>query len=146
MASRFRSKPPAWFWIVTILLLLWECAGVWSWWEHWRHGPAAMRATPTEYDIRYFAALPRWYVWLFALAVWSGLAGGLALLRRQAAARTLYVVSLIATVAMFAYTFTMTDLIAAKGGWVVYFPAVIVALGVVSIWFAGHATRRRWLR
>ena len=146
MASRFASRPPAWFWLVAGAFAVWEAFGVWSWWEHWQHGAAAMGQVPTEYDIAYMAALPRWYVWLFGLAVWSGFAGGLSLLRRNRVARTLFVVSLIATVAMFGYTFLATDLIAAKGVWTTYFPAVIIALTIAAAWFAGVATRRGWLR
>ena len=146
MASAFENKPPVWFWIVAVLLLLWECMGVWSWWEHWRNGPAAMGALPTDYDVRYFAALPGWYAWLFAGAVWLGLASGVLLLMRKAVARTVAIVSLALTVVMFGYTFLATDLIAAKGVWVTYFPAFIVAAGFFTVWFIGMATRRGWVR
>lgn len=146
MASNFTGKPPAWFWLVAIVLTLWECMGVWSWWEHWHKGAYAMGATPTTYDIKYFAAIPNWYVWLFALAVWSGLLGGILLLLRNAAARPVFIVSLIATLAMFGYTFLGTDLIAAKGIWTVYFPAIIIAICCVAVWFAGLAAKRGWIR
>lgn len=146
MARMYETKPPAWFWAAAVLLVLWECMGVWSWWEHWRHGPSAMGNVPTDYDVRYFAALPGWYVWLFGAAVWTGLIGGILLLVRNAGARAAYIVSLIATVLMFGYTFLATDLIAAKGVWTTYFPALIILAGIFSVWFAGYATKRGWLR
>lgn len=146
MASTFERKPPAWFLLVSVLLLLWELMGAWSWWEHKQHGAYGMGATPTAYDIQYFAALPSWYVWLFALAVGTGVLGGILLLARNAAARPVFALSLVATVAMFAYTFLATDKIAVKGVWVTYFPALIVALGVFSLWWAGLGIRRGWLR
>lgn len=145
MASSFQSKPPAWFWVVAIALTLWEVMGVWSWWEHWQHGPAAMGNVPTNWDIAYFAALPAWYVWLFAAAVWLGLLSGLLTLARKAVARPVAIVSLIATVAMFGYTFLATNMLE-KGFWTAYFPALIIAIGFATVWFLGLATRRGWLR
>jgi hypothetical protein len=142
-----RRSPPTGFWIAAVLLVLWEAVGVWSWWEHWRNGPRAMGATPTDADVRDFAALPAWYVWLYALATWSALAGGLAVLARRAVAVPLFGVSLAATVAMFGYTFLATDLIARKGlAVVVPFPAFIVAVGVAALVFARAARARGWLR
>jgi hypothetical protein len=145
MVTRSATKPPAWFWVAAVVLVLWEAIGVWSWWAHWQDGPRAMGATPSEYDIRYFAALPGWYAWLFALATLSALAGGLLLLARKAAAVPVYVVSLVATIAMFGYTFLATDLLAVKGAWTAYFPAFIVAVGVVSVLLARAARARGWI-
>ena len=144
--ARFAVRPPVWFWLVSVVLLLWEAMGVWSWWEQVTRGAAAMGATPTDYDLRYYAALPAWYAWLYGAAVWTGLAGGALLLARKQAARPIYTISLLATVAMFAWTFLATDLIAAKGIWVSYFPAAIIAIGAFSLWWAGYGVRRGWLR
>ena len=146
MANGFETKPPAWFGVAAVVLVLWEAMGVWSWWLHWTQGPAAMGNVPTEWDIQYFAKLPGWYVWLFALATWSGLLAGLLLLARRRAARPVYVLSLVATVLMFGYTFLATDLIAHKGVWTTYFPAFIIAVGIGSVWLAGTGLRRGWLR
>lgn len=146
MAHMFRTRPPAWFWVVAIALLAWEAMGIWSWWQHWRYGAAAMGQTPTDYDIRYYAALPGWYVWLYGAAVWLGLAGGILLLMRRAAARPVAIAALIATLLMFGYVFLATDLIRAKGVWTTYFPLAIVAIGFGTVWFIGRARRRGWLR
>lgn len=139
-------RPPAWFWLAAAVLVLWQAVGVWSWWEHWRHGPRAMGATPTEADIAYFAALPAWYAWLYAVATWSALAGGVALLVRRAIAAPLLALSLVATVAMFGYTFAVTDLVARKGASVFAFPAFIVAVGAFAWWLARAARARGWIR
>lgn len=143
--SSFRSNPTALFWIVAVVLFLWNCMGVWSWFLHHTQGPAAMGNVPTEYDVQYFAKLPGWYTWLFALATVSGLIGAVLLLMRKGAARAVFTLSLAATVAMFAYTFLATDLMQVKGVWTAYFPAFIIAMGGFSVWFARYAGRRGWL-
>lgn len=145
MASNFQTKPPAWFWVVAIALTLWECMGVWSWYQHHTLGPAAMGSVPTEWDRAYFAALPGWYTWLFAAAVFSGLLAGVLLLLRNAAARPVAIISLVAIIAMFGYVFGATNMLE-KGVWTAYFPALIIAVGFVAVWFAGVATKRGWLR
>lgn len=145
MASRFTAKPPAWFWVVAILLVLWELMGVWSWYQHHTLGPAAMGNVPTDWDRAYFAALPGWYTWLFAVAVLTGLLAAILLIARNAAARPVAILSLVATVAMFGYAFLVTNMLE-KGVWTTYFPILIVAIGVFTIWFAGTAIRRGWIR
>ena len=140
-----RRSPPGWYWIVVVVLLLWQAIGVWSFYEHVAHGPAAMGAVPTEYDRQYFAAIPGWYNWVYGIAVWGALAVGAALLRRHRAAIPLAIVSLVAIVIMFGWNFLATDLIAAKGVWVTYFPAAIFAMGVFTWWFARTARARGWI-
>ena len=95
--------PPAWFWFVAVLLVLWEGMGLYSFYEHVAHGPGAMGAVPTDYDRRLFAGLPGWYVWVFGVATWGGLAAGIALLLRSRFAEALAWISLIAIVVMFGW-------------------------------------------
>ncbi|WBH16325.1 hypothetical protein [Sphingomonas radiodurans] len=138
-------RPQAWFWVVVVLLLLWQAMGLYSFYEHVAHGPAAMGAVPTDYDRQLFASLPGWYVWVFGIATWGALATGVALILRRREAVTLAAISLLATVVMFGWMFLATDIIAAKGVWTTYFPAVIIIVGGVSLWFANMVRARGWI-
>lgn len=143
--SGFGKRPaPAWYWIVAVILLLWESMGFWSWYEHHTKGPAGMGNVPTEWDIAYFAALPGWYTWLFLLAVGTGLLTGILLLLRKSMAVGMATLSLIATITMFAYTFLGTNMLE-KGMWTAYFPAFIIVMGFVTVWFARKARANGWL-
>ena len=53
--------------------------------------------------------------------------------------------SLIAIVVMFGWMFLATDIIAAKGIWTTYFPAMIFIVGLFTIWFARRARARGWI-
>jgi hypothetical protein len=140
-----KVKPPVWFWIVAILLVLWEAMGCYACITQIRLGAAAMGPVD-EWSLRYYAALPAWYNGVYVVATFGGLLGGLALLLRKGWASALFWISLIAVVAMFGYAFAATDLIAHKGpGQVLPFPLFIAAVGVFSIWFTGHAAKRGWL-
>lgn len=145
MASRFAQKPPAWFYIVGVILLLWGIMGCWAFYQHVTKG-AAMIPDATDWDRAYFAALPGWFAIDFAVAVGACLLGSVALLLRSRWALTLYWLSLIAVIIQFGYVFTATDMIAVKGVSSTIFPAFIFALGVFHIWFATLARKRGWLR
>ena len=140
------AKPPVWFWIVTILLVLWEAMGCYACITQIRLGAAAMGPVD-EWSRSYYAALPVWYNAVYAVATFGGLLGGLALLLRRTWASALFWISFVAVIVMFGYAFAATDLIAHKGAaQVLPLPLVIAAIGALSIWFAGHAARKGWLR
>lgn len=142
----FRSRPPAWFWAIAVLLTVWSLIGCYFCYMQFKLGAGAM-PDATDYDRTLYASLPGWYIYVYAIAVGSGALGGLALLARSAAARPILIVSLIAIVFQFGYLFATTDVIAAKGfANVVTFPAFIAAVSIFAVWFAGMSKRRGWIR
>lgn len=141
-----RAKPPIWFWIVAIALVLWEAMGCYACVMQFRLGEAAMGSVD-DWSLRYYAALPVWYNWVYAVATFGGLLGGLALLLRHGrAAAALFWISFAAIVVMFGYAFAATDLIAHKGlAQVLPLPLFIAAVGAFSIWFTAFAAKRGWV-
>jgi hypothetical protein len=138
-------KVPAWFWIVTILLVLWEAMGCFACVSQIRLGAAAM-GTVDDWSLKYYAALPVWYNTVYAVATFGGLLGGLALLARNRWSMALFWISFAAVIVMFGYAFAATDLIAHKGlAQVLPFPLFIAAVGAFSIWFAGYTVRKGWI-
>lgn len=144
MASSFAQKPPAWFTIVAVILLLWGLAGCVSLYLHFAYGPD-IDPNATDWDRAYFAALPMWLNVDYVIAVGAGVLGSIALLMRSKWAVPLYWVSLAAVILQFGYIFLATDIIAVKGAWTTYFPAFILAMALLQVWFAGRAKRRGWL-
>ncbi len=140
MASQ--AKAPVWFWIVAILLVLWEAMGCWACVLQIKLGAAAMGPVD-DWSLKYYAALPVWYNGVYAIATFGGLLGGLALLLRDTRASILFWISFVAIIVMFGYAFAATDLIAHKGlGRVLPFPLLVAAVGAFSIWFAESRWRR----
>lgn len=148
MASNFTVKPPAWFWIVAMLLLLWNAFGCFMFVQQIRLGSEAWNdPANAEYNRALYASLPGWLNYAYALGVGGGLLGALALLLRKRAARVLFVLSLIGVIAQFGYSLFATDLIAHKGAAMVLpVPVTIFLVALFSIWLAGLAGRRGWLR
>lgn len=139
------NKPPVWFWIVAILLLLWEAMGCYACVSQIRLGAAAMGPVD-DWSLKYYAALPAWYNSVYAVATFGGLLGGLLLLLRNRRAALLFWISFVAIIVMFGYAFAATDLIAHKGlAQVLPFPLFIAAVGALAIWFAGFAAGKGWV-
>jgi len=137
-------KAPVWFWIVAVVLVLWEAMGCYACVTQIRLGAAAMGPVD-NWSLRYYAALPVWYNWVYLVATFGGFLGGLALLLRDSRASVLFWISLIAIIVMFGYAFAVTDLIAHKGlAQVLPFPLFIAAVGVFSIWFTAFAATKGW--
>ena len=140
------EQPPVRYYVVGGALALWSAIGCFFCYMQFIHGAEAM-GPATEYDLQLYASLPSWYNYVFALAVLSGLLGAIGLLSRSRAAGILFIVSLAAAIVQFGYLFTTTDIVAHKGaGMVLPFPILIIAISIFSVWFAGLAKKREYLR
>lgn len=138
-------KPPAWFWLVAILLVTWEAFGCYACYMQLTMGPASWGPVD-DWARTYYAKLPGWYNYVYIVATFGGLLGGLALLLRERRSTLLFWVSLIAVIVMFGYTFAATDMLAHKGAAIaIPLPAAIVIVGIFAIWFSGMAAKRGWI-
>lgn len=135
-----RRQAPAWFTVASALAFVWGAAGCFAFYMQVLRPPSG-----SDYDRALAAAMPGSLRVIYAVAVLSGLAGALALLTKNAWARSLFVVSLIAVVLQFGYVFLETDLLAQKG-WSAAVPPVGIALiAALEIALATHAIRRDWI-
>jgi hypothetical protein len=145
VATYLRQRPAGWFMVVAVLLIVWGLLGCASFYAHVAYG-AGMDPNATDWDRAFYAAMPGWLNWVYAVAVGAGLLGSIALLLRSKWAKPLYIISLIAVIVQFGYIFLTTDLIAHKGVLVATgFPIFIALVAVFQIWFASHAQRRGWI-
>jgi hypothetical protein len=137
-------KRPGWFVAVVVLLLLWGAMGVFACVQQFRLGADAM-GPASDYDRALYAQLPVWYNAVYAVAVGTGFLAALALLARSTLAIPLAAISLVAVIVQFGWLFATTDIIATKGVWVTYFPLLIAAIALFSLWLARLARTRRWI-
>ncbi len=140
-----RVAAPRWFTIVAVVLLIWGLAGCWSFVEHIRFGSVGIE-TASDYDRRFYLALPEWLNLVYAVSVLGGLLGSVALIARSRLAIGFYGASLMAVVVQFGWVFLATDLIAAKGAAAtVPFPLLIGVVAAVQLWLARRARRHGWI-
>jgi hypothetical protein len=140
------NKPPTWYYIVAGLATFWALIGCYAYISDVSMGPAEMAALPAV-QREIYAMTPAWVNGFYAIAVWSGLAGAIGLLLRMRYARLAYIISLVAVVIQFGWTFAATPILSKMGfAEAAGFPIFIALVCVALIWLAGKATRSGWLR
>lgn len=146
MARNPNPPVPVWYWVVSVLALLWGAAGCFAYVSQVTISPEDFARLP-EAQRQIWASMPGWVTGAYAVAVWISLAGAVALLLRRRLARTAYIVSLIAVLVQFGWVFLATPILGLYPlAEAVTFPLVIVVLGIALVWFSNMAARRGWLR
>ena len=139
-------RPPGWFWVVGVLVALWMLVGVVAWCVDLAMTPEHLAALP-DAQRQLFASRPSWVCGVYGIAVFAGLAGALALLMRRKVAKTLFLLSLFAAVLQFGYTFAAMDALALLGpAMALPLPAMVIAVGLFTVWYARWCARHALLR
>ena len=139
-------RPPAWYWIVAALALLWEATGCYFYVAQVTMDSADLAGLPPQ-QAAAFAAMQSWQWALFAIAVWSGLAGAIGLLARIRRLAVLGLwLSLIASLVQYGYAFTTPEIQAIPAAEALPLPIAIGVIGLALVLFAGSAANRGWLR
>lgn len=131
-------EPPAWFWIVAGLLLVWNLMGLAAFGYDGLMTEEAMAALPPEHAALY-RARPTWVVVAFFLAVTAGTAGSVALLMLRPVAGTLFAVSLVSVILQDSWYFL-------GGAGVMVMPVLVVGSLIGGLWLARAARERDWMR
>ncbi|HRO25920.1 MAG TPA: hypothetical protein PLD19_00610 [Luteimonas sp.] len=139
------TKVPALFWFIAILAVLWNLAGVFSFYYHLSATPEVIATWP-EQQQRLFAALPRWLFVPFAVATVGGLVGSLGLLWRSRWAVPTLALSLLAIIVQFAGNYLTAPLWQLTGLRGALLPLAITLVGLFLWWYARRAAARGWLR
>ena len=137
-------RPPLWFWIVSVLAVLWNLVGVFMFYTQLTLTPEAMAAMPPEQQ-RINAAMPSWVYLFFGIAVIAGLLGSLGLLSRKRWAVPLLLVSLLGVVAQMASAYAVTPVWALTGVAGMVFPLILIAACLLLWLFARKAAARGWI-
>ena len=140
------AKPPVWFWIVAVLSTLWSLGGCFAYYTQVSMSAAQLAQLPAAQQ-QIWKMMPAWATGAYAVAVWVGLLGSLALLARKRPAYPLFIVSAIGVAVQFGWVFLGSPILKIMSvGQSVPFPAFIFIVALVMIWFSAMAARRGWLR
>lgn len=139
------DRVPGWYWAVAAVALLWEAMGCYAYVTQVSMDSAALAQLPAE-QREIWMAMPGWAVGAYAVAVWAGLLGAVGLLLRRSWAKLAFAASLIAVIVQFGWSFLATPILRSMGASAALFPAFILIVTALLLWFSGHATRRGWLR
>ncbi|MBU2916320.1 hypothetical protein [Reichenbachiella agariperforans] len=144
METSENVKIPIWFWVVMILMLLWNLMGVGSFLYHALISDEALQAMPeAERDL--YAKYPAWTYVAFALAVLGGTLGSIGLLLRASWSRMVLLVSLVAIVVQMYHSLFIAKSTEVYGPGAVVMPIMVVLVAVFLVWLAGYAQKRGWV-
>ncbi len=139
------AKPPIWFWIVSGLAFVWNAMGVIAFVAQFTMSDEAMAALPADQQAAY-AALPGWYMIIFAVAVFAGTLGCLGLLLRKRWATALLALSFGAVMLQQAYFWLLTDIGSKQHGGQLAMTLAIPVFAVLLVFLARSSTAKSWLR
>ncbi len=145
MENQLQARPPAWFWIVAGLGLAWNLLGVVVFVMQMTLTPQAL-AELSEAERQLMQATPMWVNIVYAVAVFGGALGCLALLIRKSWAVSLLVISLLAVLLQMCYALLMSDSLEVYGNQAFVMPIIVIVIAIFLVWFATMAKGKGWIR
>lgn len=109
MTENSSNKPPVWFWVVSVIALLWNAMGVNAYLQQ-AYKSESFRANFNEQQLAIIDATPAWATAAFAIAVFAAALGCIALLLRKKWAKPLFLISFIAVLVQFSHELFMTNM------------------------------------
>lgn len=142
-----RISVPKWFWVAGVLLLLWNAVGIFFFYTQITMSYDQMVTAMGKPSADCFAMMPHWQWWAYGIAVWGGTFAALALLLRRVWAQPLFLISLIAVIVQYGYSFGVLK-IQTLLGWAnaAPLPVFIIVMAGLGLWLAGSAKKKGWLR
>lgn len=144
MTTDLKTKPPVWFWIFGVLALLWNLIGVGAYLNDAFMSVEDLGEMTQDYRLLY-ESRPAWVTAAYAIAVWGGAVGCIALLLRKKWAQTLLLISLIGILAQNAYQFFMSNTFEVLGSAAMLLPIMVIVIGILLVWFARWSERKGYI-
>lgn len=140
MGNTSRIKPPAWFWVVSILAFLWNLMGVGAYLAD-KYG--AMELTAAQQELSDLT--PAWSTAAYAIAVWFGALGCIALLLRKKWARPVLLISLLGVIVNQIYMFFLSNTFEVYGSVEMGLQIAVLLIGIALVYFARKSENSSWL-
>ena len=138
MTESLTNKPPIWFWIVSVIALVWNGMGVNAYLQQ-AYNTDGYQAMYTEAQRAIDAGAPSFITAAFAIAVFAGVLAALCLLLRKKISVKLWILSLIAVIVQMGYALIngyQSDMI---------MTIMIIVFAFIFVWFSRHAQSRSWI-
>lgn len=140
-----QSAIPKWFYVASAVGLLWNLLGVMAYVMQVTISDQALAELP-EAERLLYETVPAWATGAFALAVFGGALGCLALLLRQRWAIWAFAVSLIGILVQMSHSFFMSNNFEVYGPGGAVMPIMVIAIGIALFIFSRQWAQKGWLR
>ncbi len=129
------KKPTALFWVIAIVALVWNIFGVLAYLGQAFMTEETLKMLPTA-EQELYAATPSWVTAAFAIAVWFGLLGSIALLIKKRFAYPLFLLSLLGVIGQQVYSYFLSDTLEVYGNQAIIMPVIVLILSIVFVWYS----------
>lgn len=138
-------KPPTWFWVVSIIALLWNLMGVFNYLNQAFNQEIILESLD-QAQREVFEGTPAWATAAFALAVFTGALGSIGLLLRKKWARPLFMISFVTALAQFVHWLFISNAVEAFGPSTYAMPIIVLVIGLYLISFSKKGIQKGWLK
>ena len=143
-ASSGKASRPTWFWVVSVIALLWYLMDMSAFFMRVSMTDDAINEMPENQQGMF--RMPFWVNIVFAGEVFGGTLGCLGLLLRKKWALPLFVISLLGVLAQTSNIWFLTDAIGVMGAPAVVMPLMAIVIRTAMIFLARLAISKGWLR
>lgn len=128
---------------MAILALIWNLLGVMAFVGQMLTTPEQIAELPLA-EQNLYAATPIWATLAFAIAVFSGALGSVALLMKKAFCYQLFVLSFMGVVVQMFHAFFISDSYQVYGPGGMIMPIMVLVIALVLVRFAAKANNNNW--
>jgi len=141
--SKSVNQPTTTFWIISVIALLWNLAGVYAYLSQ-AYMSTEVIATLSEPEQMYYNNVAPWATAAFATSVFAGALGSLTLLLRKKIAHTLLILSLVAVLIQASYNFFIQDFMPVENVQMIW-SFVIILIAIFLVLFSKDAKNKEIL-
>lgn len=145
MSDAINGKPPNLFWVIAVVLLLWNFIGLMMYYGQVTMTPEMMAETFSATQRAFMEQTPVWAIAAYATAVTAGVIGALLMLLRKALALPLFIASFAGVLIQNFDAFVLRDVTSVWGSNSFTLPSVIIVICVFEIWYTRVAKGKGWL-
>jgi hypothetical protein len=142
--TTFRNKPPIWFWILSVLALIWNAMGVNQYLQQ-AYNTESFRVLYTSEQLTLMDSTPAWATASFAIAVFSSVLACVLLLLRKKLAKTVFLIALIAIVVQMTHGLLIAKSYEVTSAFQTSMAIIVLVVGLLLYLFAKRSTKKGWL-
>lgn len=144
MSELLNGRPPASFWVIGAIALVWNLIGLVFYYSHVTMSPDALEGF-TEAQQDFFTTTPVWATSAYAIAVTAGVLGALLLLLRKVWAAPMFILSLAGVVVQQFHAFVLANAIEIWGTDGVILPALVIVIAIALVIYSRTAKAKGWI-
>jgi hypothetical protein len=144
MSDENQSAVPRSFWIIAGIALVWNLVGVANYIFQVTMTDEMLMQMPEEQRLL-IESVPSWATAAFAVAVFGGTLGCVLLLLRKAIAMPVFVVSMAGVIVQLYHAFAVANATEVYGPAGLVLPALVVAIGILLIWYTHSSAKNGWI-